>query len=107
MRIPKTLRVMGHDVEVLYPYVFTERGDCHALACVNANKILVAANDNDEPLPEAKIAENLLHEISHFVSHIVTGECSLGGDEVTHAMICRLLFQIIRDNDLDFRGGVE
>lgn len=97
---------MGHDVEVLYPHVFVERDDCHGLASPDSDKILLAEQNNGEPLKEAQIAENFLHEIGHHISWIVTGNMRLGEDEPKHAMIFRLLFQIIRDNDLDFRSGV-
>lgn len=103
MRIPGSLRIMGHDVDVLYPYVFTERDDCHGLASPDTDKVMLASQTNGEPLTEAKIAENFLHEIGHHVSWIVTGNLRLGEDEPKHAMIFRLLFAIIRDNDLDFR----
>jgi hypothetical protein len=69
---------------------------------VNNNRILVAANDNDEPLPEDKIAEHLFHEIAHHISQAVTGEVCLGGDEVKHGLICRVFMQVIRDNKLEF-----
>jgi hypothetical protein len=93
---------MGHNVKVVFPYIFKERDDAHALACISTEQILLADKCNSEPLPEAKIAEDLLHEICHHVSQIVTGDVCLGGDEQRHAMICRLLFAAIRDNRLDF-----
>jgi predicted SprT family Zn-dependent metalloprotease len=103
MKIPESLRIMGHDVEVIHPYVFVERDDCHGLASLDSDKILLSAQNNGELLKESQIAENLLHEIGHHISWIVTGNVRLADDEPKHSMIFRLLFQIIRDNDLDFR----
>jgi hypothetical protein len=93
---------MGHPVRVRFPYVFTERGDCHALACINTDQIYISSQDNDEPLTEAKIAENFLHEIAHYVSQTILGDGCIGGNEVAHGLFCRMLFQIIRDNHLEF-----
>jgi hypothetical protein len=105
LKINHSLRIMGHNITVKYPHVFAERNDCHALACLETDQILIAGQTNGEPLSEASIAENYLHEICHHVAQIVTSEICLGGDEVKHSMICRVLFQVIRDNDLDFREG--
>jgi hypothetical protein len=103
MRIPDSLKILGHKVDVFFPYVFTEREDGHALADPDNDRILIADQSNGVPLSEAKIAENFLHEIGHFVSYLVTGNIRLGEEETTHAMYHRVLFAIIRENDLDFR----
>ena len=103
MRIPKRLRFLGHIIRVVYPHIFVERTDCHALACVDTDQILLASHTNDEPLPEDKVAEHFLHEIGHHISQAVTGEACLGGDEIKHTLICRAFFAILRENDLDFR----
>jgi len=103
MRIPENVRIMGRTVRVIYPHVFQERDDCNGLASPDTDQILLAAQCNGAPLSEGAIAENFLHEIGHHVSHIVTGNVRLDDDETKHSMIFRLLFAIIRDNDLDFR----
>jgi hypothetical protein len=103
MNIPVVLRILGQDVDVIYPYVFTERADGHGIADPDTNKIMLADQDNGNPLKESQIAEHLLHEIIHFVSWVATGNIRLCDDEAKHAAVSKILFQIIRDNDLDFR----
>jgi hypothetical protein len=105
MKIPEEIRIVGHTIQISLPHVFTERDDCLGLASIDGDKILLSDQNNGSPLVEEKIAENFLHEIGHHVCHIVTGKLCLGGDEIKHSLICRILFQVIRDNNLDFREG--
>jgi predicted SprT family Zn-dependent metalloprotease len=102
MKIPKKIKVAGHWIDVKFPHVFTERGDIKGLAGLNVNKIYLEEKCNGEAYPESRVAEVFLHEMLHFVLQASTGQGMLGEDEGMHTVFASVLFQVLRDNKLNF-----
>lgn len=99
MKIPKTLKIGGHRVEILQK---TELQSTYiGLAHYATNKIELRTEFDDEQIPESRITETFLHEVLHFISD----NSGLGLKEnQINGLACQLL-QVIRENKLDFANG--
>lgn len=101
MRIPSTLKILGHPVKVYRANRALEVEDVDqalGLAHLVTNKIGICRLFDGECVSESIQAETLLHEISHHISQ----KMGLGLDESQiSGMSCGML-QVIRDNGLDF-----
>ena len=110
MKIPQTLMVGGHWYRVICPYSFTERGDRSADHDASMKVIRIDNKDgwSHEERPESSVAVLFLHEILHACDHI-TGGGIFSGDDAENKIerLSEALFQVIRCNRLDFRGGNE
>ncbi len=98
MKIPKSIKILGHEVQILNHYRFREQTDCEGLSDTNTNTIWLSDTVNDETIPESRRAEILLHEIMHFVNHF----CNTEIPEDKHTLQSVVLFQVLRDNKLNF-----
>ena len=68
MKIPKKIKVLGHNWDVVFPYHFVERSDCLAVRDVHMKTILVSDMDmNGNRLPDSTILTALLHEMFHII----------------------------------------
>jgi len=103
MKIPKTIKIGGHTVKIVYPYVFTERGDLTGQFDKPMSEIRIAKITNDVERSESEIAVTFLHEILHGVDY-VTGQRVFDGPDGESKIegISEVLFQVLRDNELDF-----
>ena len=98
MKIPATLKIGGHEVKVKRVQRI-EGGTLMAQVNVSMNTILIAKQiDGSAMLPESMVAEGLLHEIIHYI-------LLQNGYGVAEKMVTSLasgLFQVIRENKLNF-----
>jgi hypothetical protein len=98
MKIPATLKIGGHEVRVKRVQRL-EGGALMAVADVSMNTISIARQINGASmLPESMVAEGLLHEIIHYI-------LLQNGYGVSEKMVTSLaagLFQVIRENGLNF-----
>ncbi len=103
MKIPKKLKIGGHQYEVEYPYAFKERGDITGQHDAESLKIRISSTDSysHKEKPESVIAENFLHEILHAADYI-SGHEIFKGNEAAVCGVSEILFQILRDNKLHF-----
>ena len=110
MVIPERLKIGGHIYDVIYPYSFTERGDRKADHCGIENTIRIDPRDcySHEICPESSIAVTFLHEILHACDRL-TGDMLFRGDDGEKCIegLSESLFQILRDNKLDFSNEVQ
>ena len=107
MRIPERLKIGGHEYRVIYPYHFTERGDRGADHDFSTKVIRIDGKDSwsHEECPESGIAVMFLHEILHGCDLITGGGIFSGDDgEAKIERLSEALFQVLRDNKLDFAG---
>ena len=99
MKIPAKLKIGVHEVKVKRVQKI-EGGALIAQVHVAMNTINVARQIiGSAMLPESMIAEGLLHEIIHYI-------LLQNGYGVAEKMVASLaagLFQVIRENNLDFR----
>jgi len=103
MKIPKTIKIGASRWRVtLKPdcWPSEDKGtDFLGQARYGNQEIWIALADEGTPLPEASIADTLLHEVIHSISRTY----GIGlTEEQTNGMAGGLL-QVIRDNNLDFR----
>ena len=106
MQIPKTLKIGGHVYDVICPYTFSERGDIDGQHDSENNNIKIDPLDKwtHKEKPESSVATVFLHEILH-ACDAITGQGMFegAGGEVRAEGLSETLFQVLRDNDLDFR----
>ena len=102
MKIPKTIKILAHTITVKHPHVFTERSDAFGVADTKHNMIYLEGRDDSGAYAESAISQTFLHEIVHFISKYVSGNTALYGSEELHDLFCEILFQVLRDNKLDF-----
>ena len=71
MKIPKTIKIGCHRVDIKYPYVFTERYDRYAqFDSAQMHIMLGAVNNSGEKRPKESILVTLIHELMHAIEHI-------------------------------------
>ena len=97
MKIPKSIRIAGHDVRVLVVKKFKEhyKGESYA----NKNLVRIARESHGQPFAKDQISSTLLHEIIHQIDD----KYDIGLSEKKLRKLETGLFQVLRDNDLDFR----
>lgn len=107
MKIPKRIKIAGHNVvcrsvrtlsHKTRNWVPKEWGDCWGSSCNQTNEILIARFKRGMPINEAHRSSTLLHEILHQIDYkycLELGEKRIGKIEAA-------LFQVLRDNKLDF-----
>jgi len=103
MKIPKTIKILGHKITVYWSNGALELDDdtgCRGLAHLLTNKIGLSRQIEGDELTESVIAESFLHEITHHIAD----KLGLELEEYQVAGIACGLLQVIRDNKLDFRG---
>ena len=97
MEIPKGVKILGHKYSVEIKDRMFLRENNAGRACANTLEITLAGG-----LPESRGAEAFLHEIIEMLKYTLQVD-------IKHEDLSALsegLFSVIRDNRLDFRGGV-
>jgi hypothetical protein len=97
MKIPKTLKIGGHQVKILYPYVFTERYDLAGQYDAATKEIKLADKDGNNKRANSDIMVTFLHEILHAVD-INSGHKIFNNNEAAIEGIGEGLFQVLIDN---------
>ena len=94
MKIPSEIKVSGHIFKVCQ----VEYSEVGASGNVNMATQTITIRNGD--IPEDKAAETLLHEIIE----IITTYFDIDLSHQSLTTISEIIFQTIRDNDLDFRN---
>lgn len=90
-----TVRVIGHDYEVQYDPQLALSHDAPAMMCPDILRIVIDPN-----APESRQFECLLHEIIEALNYHL--ELNLKHPQIT--ALGEGLFQVLRDNQIDFGG---
>ena len=104
MRIPSKIKILGHWFKV--KIVDIEDLDENEMACswYARNLIKVAGG-----LPESRTAEAFMHEIFEMIMQSmgceIDDKTAATIDHKVLTSISEIMFQVIRDNKLDFRKG--
>lgn len=98
MKIPTKIKVAGHSVAIKQSKVFTKNPSLLGLAYMPGNKIDLFTTFEKEELPETTKSEIFLHEILHQVSD----KYAIRLRENQVKQLAGGLFQVIRDNKLNF-----
>ena len=100
MRIPKSVKVAGHNYRVEYPYVFRKQ-DLAAEANHDKGRIRVSDRSKFGKKSQSEIDETFLHEIIHAVScRYLPRSLELRESQVSQ--LSQGLYQVLRDNRLRF-----
>jgi len=99
MRIPKSLKIGGHQYEVVFPYVFTERFDRVGDIDYSKKIIRVAEEYGNEPRKASAIIVTLIHEVLHGIDDI-TGHNMFDGKEGYVEALSEGIYQVLVDNNL-------
>ncbi len=84
MKFPKTLKIGGHQVKVLFPYRFRERSDYSSQADVLLGEIRVSGvNPSGVRYAESRLKNHLITEIIRYVLKVYCGEVEVSGKAVT------------------------
>ena len=96
MEIPSKVKILGHEYLVCYDekIFMTENSGC-AKACANTLEIKLSPQ-----VPESRQAEAFMHEIFEMIKYTLNIEL----EHSDLSAVSEILFAVIRDNKLDFRG---
>ena len=99
MEIPKRLKIGGHDYEIVFPYVFTERSDILGQCDRLGKYIRINEAQGDEPRAESSIMVTLIHEVLHAIDH-VSGHDMFEGSEGEKRVeaLSEGIYQVLVDN---------
>jgi hypothetical protein len=99
MKIPRTLKICGHVVKVrIVKNIKGQMAGSLGYADLNHNEIVLRKEYEGKPLEESMRAEVFLHETIHMIGQIY----GIPLNEKTVRQTSGALFQVIRDNRLDF-----
>ena len=98
MKIPKSIKVGGHEVNVIYPYLFRERTDItgqydHDMKEIRISNVDSAGNIRNE----TSIAQVFLHELFHAID-FMSGHMLFTDHENALDGITEGLYQVLVDN---------
>ena len=102
MKIPKTLKIAGHKVEVFNNHHFQEREDVDGHGNLTNNFIMIG----DTIESESQRASVFLHEIMHFIVYRYLANLNSLKEETIDSLT-EGLFQVLRDNKLNFSDEEE
>jgi hypothetical protein len=100
VKIPKRLKILGHDVKVLYPYSFKEREDIWGQWDQAGMVIRLAGVDNGgQKIKTCAVVVTLLEEIIHAIDDL-QGHKIFHNDEVHKALpgLTNGMYQVLKDN---------
>ena len=106
MKIPDKLKIGGHRYTVKFPYIFKERVDCFGQCDSSVKEIRIAEVDSGGNVrPDSAILVDLIHEIFHSVDYNSGHKVFIGEEgEKRCVALSEGFYQVLSDNDLDFRN---
>jgi len=98
MKIPKSIKIGGHIVKVVFPYGFKERADLAAQCDHNMNEIRIDTLDiSHVERPESGVMVDFIHEVLHRIDHI-SGHKIFRDNEPAIEGISEGIYQVLVDN---------
>ena len=98
MKIPKSIKIGGHVVKVLYPYNFTERNDIDAQCDHCLNEIRISGYDiSGLRMAESVLMVNFIHEVLHRID-VISGHKVFFKNEPAIEGISEIIYQVLVDN---------
>ena len=98
-RLPKFAKVYGHSIQVLHPYVFTERSDLIGQYDHCTKRIRVASKVNGEQVPVSTMMQAYIHELLHAWSK-TSGHNAFEGEEMEGVLdgLAEFIYMFLNDN---------
>jgi len=99
MKLPKTIKIGGHQYKVIFPYVFTERFDRVGDHDYSTKEIRLSAEEANLPIADSGIIVSLIHEILHAIDRNSGHNMFVGDDGEKHIQaISEGIYQVLVDN---------
>jgi len=99
MKIPKTIKIGGHQYKVIFPYIFTERFDMIGDHDPMVKVIRIAEVDGNLKIADSAIVVTLIHEILHAIDRNSGHNMFVGGEGEEHIKaISEGIYQVLADN---------
>lgn len=102
MRLPKRLRVSGHEYSVLFPFKFKERTDIWGQCDSAMKEIRISQEDScGNSVTDSHVMVTFFHEMLHAIDFATGHEVFVGEEgEKKITAISECLWQVLRDNKL-------
>lgn len=100
MKIPKILKVGGHDFEISYPYLFKERHDVWGHTDFTTDKVYIGKTVDGKECNQKHVERTFWHEVFHMIDRIYCCDC-IGEKTNKEDMIEGLaqgMVQVLEDN---------
>ena len=97
MKLPKTVKIGGHNYKIDFPYIFKERSDSYAQHRFATKEIKVESITDGVERPESGIMVSFIHEILHAIDY-TTGHRIFADNENTIEGFSESIYQILVDN---------
>ena len=98
MKIPRTLKIGGHQYRIRFPYNFHERNDCYGQHWWDGKEIRIAGQDeNGNSRAQSSVIVSFIHELLHAFEHLQGGE---GSKEEYIVSMAEIIYQFLIDNKL-------
>ena len=99
MKIPKTIKIGGHQYTVIFPYVFTERFDQCGDHDGSTKTIRITDNEYNVKRANSSIIVTLIHEILHAIDQTTGHDMFQGNEGEKHIeALSEGIYQVLMDN---------
>jgi len=99
MKLPKMLKIGGHDVKIIFPYVFKERGDLLGQYDHDAKEIRINdATTGGEKVAESELICTFIHELFHAIDK-TSGHRIFDDNDRALEGIAQGFYQVLVDNN--------
>lgn len=107
VKILDKIKIGGHWLTIKFPYLFKERVDCFGQYDGSVKEIrIVRVDSGGNVRADSAILVDLIHEIFHAIDRNSGHEMFVGEEgEKRCVAMSEGWFQVLRDNDLDFRDS--
>jgi len=101
IKFPKTIKVGGRTVTIIYPYIFNESDEYCGQADYQKGEIRIAKfSRNGAARSDEDITLTLIHELIHWICNVYTGEKQF--EELQIHGLTQGLYQVLKDSGLKF-----
>jgi len=94
IKIPKKFKIVNREIKVEFDKTLLKHEDCMGLAEYRLDRIRIQPSSEANPRTDKQIEETYLHEITHWILHIMDYD-DLCGDEEFIKRFSRALHQIL------------
>ncbi len=108
MKIPKILKIGGHQYKIIFPHIFTERFDRVGDIDYSKKIIRIARDCGNEKRVDSAITVTFIHEVLHAIDDLTGHEMFSGnnGEKLVEAL-SEGIYQVLIDNQDDFYDLIE
>ena len=94
------IKVLGHEYEILFPYIFTERADIKGQCDHDLRQIKIVEHDScGNKFPESSLWQVFIHEVVHLVDEM-SGHNVFDEKEGAIDSFAEIIIAILKDNGI-------